>query len=106
MQLACDILGGANLGAVRLVAVPPQVVVADLDVVLLRDLLVLVEARLLEGVSALLVLGRLEHRLVLLVTRFCGDVIAPGSGVRKCVQLSVLEAEERLTYRYVKKFKG
>ena len=106
MRLACDILGGANFSAVRLVAVPPQVVVADLDVVLLRDLLVLVEARLLEGVSALLVLGRLEHRLVLLVTRFCGDVIAPGSGVRKYVQLSVLEAEERLTYRYVKTVDG
>ena len=55
-RLACDILGGANLLSVLLSAVPPQVVVADLDVVLLRHLLVLVEARLLEGVAALLVL--------------------------------------------------
>ena len=82
-QLACDILGGTNLGAVRLVAVPLEVVVADLDVVLLRDLLVLVEARLLEGVAALFVLGGLELRLVLLVARLRGDVIAPVSRVSK-----------------------
>ena len=76
MQLACDILGGANLLAVRLVAVPPQVVVAYLDVVLLRHLLVLIEAGLLEGVPTLLVLRRLEHRLVLLVAGFRGDMVA------------------------------
>ena len=79
MLLACDILRGADLRAVGALAVPPEVVVADLDVVLLRHLLVLVEAGLLEGVAALLVLRWLEHCLVLLVTRLCGDVIAPGN---------------------------
>ena len=43
---------------------------------LLWHLLVLVEAGLLEGVPTLLVLRRLEHRLVLLVAGFGGDVIA------------------------------
>ena len=76
VQLTCDILCGADLGAVLLVTVPPQVVVADLDVVLLRHLLVLIEAGLLEGVPTLLVLRRLEHRLVLLVAGLLGDVVA------------------------------
>ena len=44
VQLTCYILCGADLGAVCLVAVPPQVVVADLNVVLLWRLLVLIEA--------------------------------------------------------------
>ena len=76
VQLTCDILSGADLGTVLLVAVPLQVVVADLDVVLLRHLLVLIEAGLLEGVPTLLVLRRLEHRLVLLVAGFRGDMVA------------------------------
>ena len=76
VQLTCYILCGADLGAVCLVAVPPQVVVADLNVVLLWRLLVLIEAGLLEGVPTLLVLRRLEHRLVLLVAGFRGDVVA------------------------------
>ena len=76
MQLTCDILCSADLWAVLIVAVPLQVVVADLDGVLLRHLLVLVEAGLLEGVPTLLVLRRLEHRLVLLVAGLRGDVVA------------------------------
>ena len=76
MQLTCDILCGADFGAVRLVTVPPQVVIADLDVVLLRHLFVLIEAGLLEGVPTLLVLRRLKHCLVLLVAGFCGDMVA------------------------------
>ena len=76
MQLTCDILCGADFCAVRLVTVPPQVVIADLDVVLLRHLLVLIEAGLLEGVLTLLILRRLEHRLVLLVAGFRGDMVA------------------------------
>ena len=76
MQLTCDILCGADLRTVLLVAVPLQVVVADLDVVLLRHLLVLIEAGLLEGVPTLLVLRRLKHCLVLLVAGFRGDVVA------------------------------
>ena len=76
MQLTCDILYTADLWAVLIFAVPLQVVVADLDVVLLRHLLVLIEAGLLEGVPTLLVLRRLEHRLVLLMAGFGGDVIA------------------------------
>ena len=76
MQLTCDILCGADFGAVRLVTVPPQVVIADLDIVLLWHLLVLIEAGLLEGVPTLLVLRRLEHSLVLLVAGLRGDVVA------------------------------
>ena len=76
MQLTCDILCRADNVAFLRVAVPPQVVVADLDVVLLRHLLVLVEAGLLEGVPTLLVLRRLEHRLVFLVAGLRGDVVA------------------------------
>ena len=76
MQLTCDILYGADCFAFFAVAVPLQVVVADLDVVLLRHLLVLIEAGLLEGVPTLLVLRWLEHRLVLLVAGFRGDMVA------------------------------
>ena len=76
VQLTCDILCGADFGTVLLVAVPPQVFIADLDVVLLRHLLVLVEAGLLEGVPTLLVLRRLEHCLVFLVAGLRGDVVA------------------------------
>ena len=76
MQLTCDILYGADRFAGFGVAVPLQVVVTDLDIVLLWHFLVLVEAGLLEGVPTLLVRLRLEHRLVLLVAGFRGDVVA------------------------------
>ena len=81
MQLTCDILYGADRFALFAVAVPLQVVVTDLDIVLLRHLLVLVEAGLLEGVPTLLILRRLEHRLVLLVAGLRGDVVASVNNV-------------------------